>query len=178
MAECQVADTTNLIQRERKERESERRVLTDTLTSSQHDNKDLAAKVTALNSETTELKTLVEKASEAEQAASQLRTVWLTHCREESATNVGDISYEHDNGEDEDNQSDVHIVQAISRALFSGRQAASRLQATLSKLLESTSIVNLKNVESAKLQDSIRELNARLASAVSSGEAEVAALAR
>tara|TARA_B110000305_G_C18893052_1_gene382791 strand:- start:9 stop:437 length:429 start_codon:yes stop_codon:yes gene_type:complete len=135
----------------------ERRVMSDSLITAKEENKTLEGRSEKLTKENEGMRSLVAKAQAAETATSQLRTVYYSHCRENNeekkegrGEGEGEGEY---NSNSNNNISEGDVVHSIGRALFSGRQAASRLDATLRRLVESEAMVNLKQQELAKVSE-------------------------
>jgi len=141
LLESQLNDTTAILSSERKERDLERRVLSDTCVATQQECKGLTAQVSSSSSELTELRITASHARDAQSAMSQLRTLYLSHCQEEGDNGRPTLS----------ETSDVEIVHSVARALYAGRQASARATQTLQKLVESEAMVKLRSDEVSRL---------------------------
>jgi hypothetical protein len=165
MAESQLNDVTRVMSNERKDRDMERRVLSDTCISKEQECKELSKRLKANAEEIQELRSQNERAKGSEAATAQMRTLWLAHCQEEGG---GDVA----NNE----VADLEIVHSVARALYTGRQASARANQTLQKLVECEAMINMRGLEVARLQGESDDMLKQLTTHRASSEADIAGL--
>ena len=146
---------------ERRERTSERGVLSDSLLSKENECRQVSERLKAITDEEGELRMQVEKSRGATSAVSHLRTVWLSHCQDENSGGGG---------------SDMDVVHNIGRALYAGRQAQAAQAANLQKLVESEAMLNMKELELTRLNSENKEVLRQLSSMKASTDSEINAL--
>ena len=163
--ESQLGDVTRLLSGERKDRDGERRSLSDELAGKERDVKDLESSAAALSDSVADLRARNSRAKGAEAAASQLRILWLSHCQEDSAA-----------GADESDVTDVEVVHGVARALYAGRQASGRASQTLQKLVESEAMIGMRTQEVHRLRAESEDTRGQLAALRAGSEAEAAGM--